>query len=100
MKKLSRQPEYDYGPGGGHFIGVGVGVASVADVGDCCGLTDGDSVAVGVANAATVAVGDDSGNAWDGVAGRNMEGAMSETISTIVPITAAIPPTFAQKSVF
>ena len=44
-------------------------------VADACGDSDGDSVTVGVADAATVAVGvgDDAGDARDGLARRKLE---------------------------
>jgi len=94
---------YDYGAGGGNFIGVSVGVAAAREgISDARGDSDGDSVAVGSGEVATVgeACVDDVGDAWDGLEGRRLEKRLSGSRATTIAITAAMPPTLAQNSVF
>ena len=92
MEKLSRSWNADYD------AGVDVG----EDVGNARGVRDSGFFADGDIRGATVGIicGDDVGDARDDVEGRNLEIPMSEISRTTVPIAAAIPPTFAQKSVF
>ncbi len=91
-EKLSRSWNADYDAG----VDLGEDVGNARRVGDSGFFADGDI------EGATVGIicDDDVSDARDDVEGRNLEIPMSETSRTTVPIDAAIPPTFAQKSVF
>ena len=79
----------DYGAGGGNFIGVCAGVDVDSGVGDACGDSDGDSIAVGAGEGATVAdaCGDDVGDACDALAGRSLENGISAIRATSIGTT-------------
>ena len=80
----------------------GAGVDVGETVGNAVGVAEGVSVASGDSEGAGVArlCGDDAGDDLDALARRKLESPVSDTRRTNVPIAAAMPPTFAQNSVF
>jgi len=99
----ARKREYDYGAGGGNFIGVSVGVDVNSGVGDACGDSDGDSVAVGAVVFSEVGelCMDDLGAACDAVARRSMENGISALRATSIGITTAVTTAhFVQNKMF
>src|SRR5690349_10825301 len=75
------------------------GVDVDSGIGDACG----DSVGIGVGvlpSRGTSLYGTISGPCWDDLEGRSLESGVSVHRRTIVPTAAAMPPTFAQNSVF
>lgn len=79
----------DYGAGGGNFIGVCAGVDVDSGVADACGDSDGDSIAVGASEGATVgdACRNDVGDACDALARRSLENGISAIRATSIGIT-------------
>lgn len=102
-RSCARKREYDYGAGGGNFIGVSVGADVNSGVGDAGGDSDGDSVAVSDSKGKAIAAicGDDIGDAFDVMAWRSLENGISVIRATnIGTTTAATTAHFVQNKIF
>ena len=84
-RSCARKREYDYGAGGGNFIGVSVG----ADVNSGVGDAGGDSVAVGDSKGTVIAAicSDDIGDAFDVTERRSLENGISAIRATNIGTT-------------
>ena len=102
-RSCARNREYDYGAGGGNFIGVSVGVDASCGIGVAVGAVDGDSATCGDSESAAVAAicGDDIGDACDGLERRSLENGISAISATSIgTTTAATTAHFVQNKIF